>query len=296
MELADGRLLLVCRTDNTEHFVQAHLTRTEPGRYEASDLQFAPMPHSGYPFLLKCSDGSIWYAGHGSHFVTLDGGVTWHEHHICGSYYPQMIEIEPGCILNVTQQSIGDNAFPHTRDTAIGQTRFCYRRSDVLEQRDASAPLTLSVIDRPSSSENRIHVWVRADGRSGVAFRIQPGSSPDYYAYMLELDIPQNRQSNTGELVDAFHLIGRVAGGQMEVLRRRYLGEIAVGEWVQMQVRTDGDLLQGAVDRNGAHYLTIRDSSLFQGRIGLVTAGSLGAFKVMEVLPPTRLMREGWWK
>ena len=207
-----------------------------------------------------------------------------------------MIEIEPGCILNVTQQSIGDNAFPHTRDAAIGQTRFSYRRSDVLEQRDVSTPLALTVLDSPPSSENRLHIWVRAEGRSGVAFRIQPGSSPDYYAYMLELDIPQNKESKPGELMDAFHLIGRVAGGQMEVLRRRYLGEMPVGAWVQMQVRTDGDLLQGAVHHNGPYYLSIRDSSLSQGTIGLLTATSSGAFKVMEVLSPTRPIRQEWWK
>ncbi len=296
VELSDGRLLLVCRTDNAEHFVQAYLTRTAPGQYEASDIRFAPMPHSGYPFLLKCSDGSIWYAGHGSHFVTLDGGVTWQEHHICSSYYPQMIEIEPGCILNVTQQSIGDNAFPHTQDAAIGQTRFCYRRADILEQRDASIPLALTVLEGPPSSENRLRVWVRAEGRSGVAFRVQPGPSPDYYTYMLELDTPENEEAKAGTMMDAFHLIGKVTGGQMQVLRRRYLGEIAVGEWVQMQVRTDGDLLQGATHHNAPYYLSIRDSSLSQGGIGLVTAASLGAFKVLEVLAPTQLIREGWWR
>ncbi len=234
VELSDGRLLLVCRTDNAPRFVEGHLTRTGPGQYEAADVKFGPMPHSGYPFLLQCSDGVIWYAGHGSHFVTLDEGITWKEHRITGSYYPQMVEIEPGSILNITHYGCADSSFPHPRDVSIRQTRFDYRRADVLEQNDAETPLALSIIDRPPTKDTHLHAWVRADGYSGLAFRIQSDGA-DYYVYMLQMEFPENGEAEAGEKLDAFHLLGRVTDGQLTVLRRRYIGEVALGAWLQIR-------------------------------------------------------------
>jgi len=292
VELSDGRLLLVCGNHwGGPRVVQAYLTRTAPGQYEATDVKFTPMPNTHYPFLLKCSDGAIWYACVNSHFVTLDEGKTWQKHDtLCNSYYPQMVEIEPGCILNITHYGCGDSAFPHPHDVSIRQTRFNYRRADVLEQSDAEAPLALSVVDTPPSSDSHVHTWVRADGYSGLAFRVQPNMA-NYYVYMLQMELPED-----GEVIDAFHLLGKVENDQLTILRRRYVGQIALGAWVQMQIRTEGDLLQGAVQPGSAYYLSIRDDSLQEGSVGVVTAASTGAFKVLDFAPLAQLIRDTWWR
>ncbi len=295
VELSDGRLLLVGRTEGP-HTVQAHLTRTGPGQYDTADIKFGPGPHSGYPFLLQCLDGAIWYAGDGSHFVTLDEGINWEEHQITGSYYPQMVEIEPGCLLNITHYGCGDSAFPHPHDVSIRQTRFNYRRADVLEQSDAETPLALSVVDTPPSSDSHMHTWVRADGHSGIAFRVQPGPPASYYVYMLQMELPEAGEVEAGQKVDAFHLLGKVENDQLTILRRRYVGQIALGAWVQMQIRTEGDLLQGAVQPGSAYYLAVRDDSLQEGSVGVVTAASTGAFKVLEFAPLPQLIRNTWWR
>ncbi len=278
VELPDGRLLTVTRANKAPHAVQAHLTRTGPGQYEASNVKFGPMPYSGHPFLLQCVDGAIWYAGHGSHFVTLDGGESWQQHSITGSYYPGMVEAEPGCLLNISQSRIGDSPFPYPHDASLRQTRFNYRRADVLEQTDAETPLALSMIDTPPSSDNHVHTWVRADGYSGLAFRIQADGA-DYYVYMLQMEFPENGDAKAGEKLKAFHLLGRVTDGQLTVLRRRYIGEIAL-----------------AAVHHGPTYLAVRDNSLEQGGVGVVTVASTGAFKVLELVEDSKLIRDTWWK
>jgi len=299
VELPDGRLLLVCRAG---HYEQAYVTRTGPGQYEATDIKIAPFPRSGHPFLLKCSDGTIWWDGGTGCFVTLDSGVTWHKQRAGGGYYPQMVEVEPGCILHVTQRGIGDKPFPWPHDASIGQTRFNYRRADVLEQNNAGEPLALSVIDTPSNKDTHLHAWVRADGYSGLAFRIQPDRA-DYYVYMVQMQLPEAAEAAAEGKAKAFHLLGKVAGEQMTILRRRYIGQFPAGSWVQLQVRTQDDLVHGAVQvPPGCGYFTdtfhlaVRDNSLQEGRVGLVTAASTGAFKVLELVEDSKLIRDTWWK
>jgi len=305
VELPDGRLLVVCRTSGqTDYGVQAYLTRTGPGEYEATDIKFTPMFHASNPILLQCSDGTIWFAGDGgSQFVTVDEGGSWQELPICETYYAQMVEVAPGRLLNITQYQIGDDAFPHRHDASIRQTSFSYRRADMIEQSNAEASLALSVIDVPPSKDTHLHASVRADGCSGLAFRIQPDAA-EYYVYMLQIEPEEAGEVKPGQSVDAFHLLGKVSGGQMTTLRRRYIGEIELGEWLQMQVRTQGELLQVALAQEGqnhrarkrAFYLSMREQSLSQGGIGLVTVSSTGAFKSLEVAPSSQLIRDTWWQ
>lgn len=309
VELSDGRVLMVVRTDKHKHFVQAYLTRTGPGKY-VSEVKFTPMPHSGHPYLVKCADGAIWYAGHGALWITLDEAVTWQKFNICESYYPQMVEIEPGCILNITQYRTGDSIFPYPRAVSIRQTRFNYLRSDVLTQSNVEAPIALSVVGKaPITDDVHLRLYAKADGFSGVAFRIQSEPQSSYYVYMLQLELPETKPVKPGTKAKAYNLLGKVEAGKLTTLRRIYLRDITIGEWVQMQVRTQGDLIQACIRPDSESksfstgypwdkgpYIAVRDSSLKQGKVGVVTAASIGNFKNMELVDPSKLIRDSWYK
>ena len=88
---------------------------------------------------------------------------------------------------------------------------------------------------------------VRAAGCSGLAFRVQDAASTSCCAFMLQMELSRSAQATAGQPVDAFHLLAKVQNDQIVTWRRRYVGEIPWGEWVQMQVRTEGDLLQAAI-------------------------------------------------
>jgi len=63
----------------------------------------------------------------------------------------------------------------------------------------------------------------------------------------------------------------------MTTLRRRYIGEIELGEWLQMQVRTQGELLQVALAQEGQNHRA-RKRAFY------------------EVAPSSQLIRDTWWQ
>ncbi len=304
IQLHDGRVFLGARTwGETEFGVQACLTRTGPGTYETDDIRFTPWMHNANPILLQATDGTIWFAGDGcNQFATADQGHTWDEFKIGWSYYAQMLEAEPGCLLHISQYGIGDSPFPHVTDSSIRQTRFQCRRADVLEQTDAREEVALALAQDATSADVHLHVWVQAKGCGGLAFRAQPDDTGAAYVYFLATRPLEPEDVSDNGKVDVFHVLGKVDGAELSLLRRRYIGEVSAGRWLQMQVRTEGDLLQGAVrlpDERGdefVHYLSARDDAIKAGASGVVTLGAAGAFKTFRRLGPSQSIRDGWWK
>ena len=101
-------------------------------------------------------------------------------------------------------------------------------------------------------------------------------------------------------------ILARVDRGELVVLRRmRLYDDLEKGTWIQMQVRAEGDLLQGAVwqrsplesgssVRTRPLYAGVRDSSLNSGRVGLFTDRSVGAFRHLCVWPGPQTIRHRW--
>ena len=172
---------------------------------------------------------------------------------------------------------------------------FRYRRADVLEQISSEQGVAINLLDVPASSDRHVHVWVRPDHCAGLAIRVQPEGENCCYVYLLETKALEKEHPESQKKVDAFHVLGKVEGGQMKLLRRRYIGEIPAGQWIQMQVRTEGDLLQGAILEEFAHYLSVRDASFDKGGVGVATLGSTGGFKNFQTLPASQSIRSAWW-
>ena len=72
---------------------------------------------------------------------------------------------------------------------------------------------------------------------------------------------------------------------------------IHAGDWLQIQVKVSGDLIQAAARKSKgqpATYVGARDASYSSGRVGLMTERSTGAFKNVCVWDKALMIREMW--
>ena len=141
VELDDGRLLFIIRSDELQHPLAAWLTRHPDGQYTCdAPVVITPMPHAGMPNLVRTSDGTIWYWG-ARHYYSLDDGKTWQglpDSQAFPAYYGKM-QAAGNQLLCITQKDIGDSPYPHLHDASIEQIRFSGRRLGVMQQTDPGA-------------------------------------------------------------------------------------------------------------------------------------------------------------
>ena len=325
VELDDGRLLVIIGNSGDIGSIQTFLTRLAPGKYSATPpVRMAGIPPSGQPHVLRGEDGIIWYWACDGHYYTLDNGETWRKtSQRMLSYYPQMVQIGPNRMLGVTH-TLGDLPYPHWFDAAIRQYRFSYRRSGVMEQQDPAAPQALHVAATGGLADLHLRAQVRFDGANGLAFRIQPdgdayyvfavvqANDPDYGDWELSIEgmrtINANRHTAMWALSEdhPMAILARVDHDELVILRRMRLhDDLEKGAWVQMQVRVEGDLLQGAVwqyspleDASAVKtrplYVGVHDSTIKSGRVGLFTDRSAGAFRHLCVWSSPQMIRHRW--
>ncbi|MDP6495711.1 MAG: sialidase family protein, partial [Dehalococcoidia bacterium] len=198
VELADGRILVVIRTDTdikalglpsegTYGPCQTYLTRIGAGKCEATPPTWTPMPHGGHPALVRGADGVIWYWCTDGHWYSVDDGQTWRPTPArLISYYGKMLLTGPNQVLCVTQYLIHDSPYPYSLDSCIRQYRFSYRRSGILQQSDAGASLALASRSSDKFTDLHIRADVRIDGANGIAFRVQPDGR-SYYIFAVVL-------------------------------------------------------------------------------------------------------------
>ena len=328
VELDDGRILVIFRTHGNN--IQAYLTRVGPGKYKASAPTWTNMEHSGFPSLIRCSDGTIWYWGIRRHFYTIDEGESWHplpEEYEFGSYYGKMISAGPEQVLCVSQSGIGDSAYPHNNDAWIEQTRFSYRRTGIMKQTEKASGTAMLKLHGEELADLHLRVDVRLDQLVGVAFRISPGGN-SYYVFAVAMPgtdayqqwYPPTSQEDTlaayfPGLLDEhvrdhkkralpIAVLARVDDGKVTAIRGIAVDNIyrnggtdtRPGYWVQLQVKAQGDQIQAAA--NNGHdlpaYVGIRDATYKKGGLGLLTEGSLGEFKNLHIWSGPQLIRDLW--
>ncbi|MFH1006073.1 MAG: sialidase family protein, partial [Candidatus Latescibacterota bacterium] len=230
VELADGRLLLVQRTDGLGmNMVQMYVSRDGSGRWTATRPEAkAGMLHSGYPYMCRASDGTIFCYLIPYIVYSCDDGVTWNSLRLGNSYYGQLVESSPGRIVAITHTNIGDGPFPWRHDTAMLQTSFCYERIGVAEQTDADRIGAVAMLGDGALEDFHLCAEVRVDGEAGVAFNV----NGDTYGFVAVV-IPCNefrapgRAGGTGQ--DAIMMIGRSDAGRLVVLRKQGIGKVIPG-------------------------------------------------------------------
>lgn len=329
-ELADGRLLAVIRADPGSP-CETYLTRLGPGRYSASSPVVLPVGHTGMPELVRGTDGVIWYWGLDGHWYTLDEGKTWQPAPArFTSYYGKLVEAAPGLILSVTQSQVQDCPYPWSHDSSVEAVRFRYRRTGIVEQTDGTAPARWMRPGQQALGDLHLRAQMRldaatgllfrasADGASGYAFAvIMPGTAAYKRWFPPELQAPvlsanytadDTRTAATGY---PMAVLARLDAGKLTVLRGTRVSGVKQGDWVQVQVKARGDLLQGAVNGElgpepspplgsatnrdtGPTYAGAHDDAYRAGAIGLLTDGGTGAFADLCAWDAPQTMRELW--
>jgi hypothetical protein len=278
------------------------------------------MPHSGMPSLIKCGDGTIWYWGIEGLYYTLDEGKTWKPlpKYRFSSYYGKVMAVGANQVLCVSQRDIGDSPYPHLRDAYIGRVLFSYRRIGIMKQTDTSPSLALTRMKESNYKDLHILVDVKLDKADGLAFRISPDGK-SFYGFAVILPgtgaykrwaFPEMRDETLSTwqpgLLHAhvpddmrvlpIAVLARVEHGKINVVRGAGIENIKRGEWIQLQVKVQGDIIQAAVgDSVQPTYIGVRDSTYNDGGIGFITDdGSLGEFKGLHVWSSPQMIRNLW--
>lgn len=304
VELDDGRLLLIQRTDGQGmHTYWTYLSRDENGTWTATAPVSNPdFVHSGYPYMLKASDGTVFYYCHTAIRYTCDDGATWGTLLYGYSYYGQMAEAAPGRIVAITQKNIGDCCYPWKHDTAMQQIAFDYTRIKRVEQTDHILPACVAALDAAPASDYHVYTEVRADGESGLAFNITDSG----YGFAAVV-IPKNEFRSPGKAKgteqDAALVVGKVENGKMAVLRTVFIGKVTVGAWVEMQIDMKDGLLKTAAKPSEADWTTggapatyaqVRNAFPTPGKLGLFTNKSTGSFKNVRLGKGGTEIRSNW--
>ncbi len=319
IETSNGGLLIVHRCANSLPF-QSIIRRSAPGKYELES--FSPMvigDNIGQPFLHKGSDGTIWHCGgSGAIWATLDEGENWQKVFTPGNlYYPQLLETRPGHIMSLSHYRIGDDAFPHYFDSAIRQVEFDFERCGIIRQSAGRYPLgsanETSILLAKDTKLRDLHMHVEAQMGYAVSLLFHADAdAKSYYAYRVELtDRVDNYQEDwDGHFRKLMHSIVKVVDGKETILWQRGFGRQVSGGWIEMQVKVDGDLIQGAfraIDTAGrttrhteAYYVSVRDSELAAGTVGLRAEAvppyltGPAAFRNIQVYDSPMMIRDLW--
>jgi hypothetical protein len=318
VEISDGRLLIVHRSANSrswQSIVRRRGSDRGPGagRYELES--FGPVPIGddiGQPFLHKSDDGTLWHCGGaGAIWATLDEGTTWQKVVTPRNlYYPQLLETRPGHIMSLSQYGIGDDAFPHFFDSSIRQVDFDFERRVVIEQKVGDET---SIMLAKDANLRDLHMHVEARLGYAVSFLFHASADAGtYHAYRVELSdrVDDHAPDWEGHFFKVMHSIVKVVDGRENILWSRGFGRQARGGWVEMQVKVDGDLIQGAfrtlhtaqrsIYHTEPYYISVRDGDLDGGTVGLraeaipAFSASPAAFRNLAVYDQPMMMRDHW--
>ena len=300
VELDDGRLLMVVRTDvpgaQGSCMRQAILERDGEGRWRARGPEInRAFEHSGYPFVCRAGDGTIFYYSHGGIRCSCDDGGSWSDAALGRSYYGQMVETEPGRMLAMTQRNIGDSPYPHVYDCSIAQTTFDTERIGRAEQTDAGQG-ALGLVRVGEAGDFHAVMEIRADASSGLAYEVTEDGHR-FAVVTLPLNALNDPVHAGGAPRDAYLVLGETRGGRKAIRRRQYAGTVAVGSWVELQVSRRGEVVTAATRLSKeapACYSVLKDNGAKAGGVGLYTDHSTGAFRNVRFSDRAGAMRGRW--
>lgn len=300
VELDDGRLLVIWRTDAAGSCMrQLYLERDGSGTWEATPARINPLfVHSGYPYMHRASDGTVFYYCHTSIKYSCDDGETWGQIPLGFSYYGQLMEVGPGRILAVTQKNIGDCPYPWKHDVSMRQTTFDYERIGVAEQRDEERTGALAALAVGEPTDFHVAFDMRLDAASGIAYQV----AAETYRFVA-LAIPGNAsrlpRGRAAAAQNVFLHIGKVEGDRTVVLRKIAVGKVMPGTWVELQVSRKGDSLTAACNVSAEEawdvtYTCFRDEGAAAGGLGLFCNKSTAAFRNVRFSATAEPIRDNW--
>jgi len=302
VELDDGRLLMILRTDVSgaqgSCMRQTYLERGRSGSWQAVEPpRINPaFEHSGYPYMRRASDGTVFYYAHRAIKYSCDDGQTWADLPLGFSYYGQLAEIEPGRMLAMTQRNIGDAPYPWKCDASILQTTFDYERTGLVEQDDPDASGALALLDVGEATDFHAAMELRVDAASGLAYQVNESG----YRFVA-VTLPMNEFNAPGRAAsgrqNAFVIVGEVQGGTTKITRKTCAGKVTPGSWMELQVTRKDDVLATAVKLSAdepASYSAVRDEGSRAGRLGLFTNRSTGAFRNIRFAAAGGQIRTNW--
>lgn len=298
VELSDGRLLLVERTDGTGmNMVQIYVSRDSHGKWHATRPTTNPaFLHSGFPHMCRASDGTIFCYTIAEMLYTCDDGATWKGLALGRSYYGQVVEASPGRMVAVTQTHIGDSWYPWRHDTTMFQTTFHYERIAVAEQADADAVGAVARLGDGALEDFHLCAEVRVDGEAGVAFNVD-GDTYGFVAVVIPCNEFRAPGRAAGREQDAIMMLGMSETGRLRVLRKQGIGKVEPGSWIEVQVDRSSDTLKAAVKTSThrpAFYFVAREDFGRAGDVGLFTNKSTGAFRNIRIGHGGTEIRSNW--
>ena len=304
VELDDGRLCVIWRTCAMGScFRQQFLKRDSAGKWQASPCVTNPaFEPSGYPYMHRASDGTIFYYSHSTMDYSCDDGATWGKLNIGVSYYGQVTEVSPGRMLAVTQKNMGDCPYPWKHDASMLQTTFNYERVGVAEQSDVACAGALATLDVGESSDFHVALEMRLDAASGIAYQIV-GNDYRFVALTIPCNASRRPKGKADVPENAFLQVGKVEGGRTTVLRKIGVGKVTPGSWLELQVSRKSDFLTAACKSSGdetfwgalgATYTCLREQAPCAGPLALFTGFSAAAFRNVRFASSPEVVRDNW--
>ena len=298
VELDDGRLLVIQRTAKG-CFLQIALHRDSEGSWHSGPAEINPMlVHSGYPYMHRASDGTIFLYSHSSMVYSCDEGETWGNFPFGQAYYGQLTELSPGRMLAVVQRNIGDQPFPWRHDTSMRQTTFDYERIGVPRQRDTQAVGALATLKIGKPADFHLAMEIQLSAASGIAYNVTE-SGYCFVALTMTVTMARLGKGAAAASQNAFLQIGQVEAGNTRILRRVCIGKALEGSWVEFQLSREKDLMKAAcslslTDVWDATYHCFRDDKGGPGSVALFTNKSAGAFRNVRFEAAAQSIRENW--
>jgi hypothetical protein len=105
-ELADGRLLLITRTNVPDRWQV--ILRPTGASYAVESRAKGPFPHSGMPDVLAVREGIVLHLATSNVSWTSDGGTTWTDLGFGTSYYPYSTQLADGRIVCAAHRGSDD--------------------------------------------------------------------------------------------------------------------------------------------------------------------------------------------
>ena len=288
VELEPGKIFVVWRTGSPGScFRQQIIQRDSHGVWQPGPAEINPFfLHSGYPYLHRASDGTIFYYCHTSIKYSCDQGVTWGELKLGSSYYGQLTELSPGKMLAVTQKNMGDCPYPYKCDSSMLQTTFDYERVGIVEQTDPNAVNALAMLNVGKSKDFHVGMEIRLDAASGFAYQVHEGSFR-FVAITMPANTSRVSNRDKSKEQNVFLVVGKVEQGKPDILRKICVSQAVCGAWAELQVSRHDNLLKCALKvpydvANGkyrpARYLCFKDEGADSGSLALFTNRSTGTF------------------
>ena len=302
VELDDGRLLVVWRTDAQGSCMrQLYLERDSEGNWQATPAAVNPFfVHSGYPYLWRASDGTIFYYCHRSIKYTCDDGQTWDDFASGKSYYGEMVETEPGRIVAITQKNIGDCCYPWKHDTSMLQTEFTYDRVGMMIQTNDEASGALADLSVGDCADFHVAMELKLEAAGGLAYQVN-GSGYRFVALTMLANANRVPPSESTEPQNVYLQIGVASGGEVSIARKVWVGQALPGSWVELQVSRKGDYLKAAANlfpnkTSIGIYTCVEDENPQTGALSLFTNKSQGSFKNVRFAPTPEAIRDNWYR